>query len=75
MNNINIDNNEIKNEKYQELIHTQEILTIIFLICLNVISEGEIDIMKKENEDKLINGKYINKDNFITIKFCFQFII
>ena len=71
-NSINIDNNEIKNEKYQELIHTQEILTIIFLICLNVISEEEIDIMKKENEDKLINGKYINKDNFITIKFWFE---
>ena len=28
--------------------------------------------MKKENEDKLINGKYINKDNFITIKFWFE---
>ena len=70
---INIDNNnKEQNKEYQELINTNEILTILFLICLNVISDEEIEIMKKENENKLINGKYINKENFITIKFWFE---
>ena len=72
-NEINIDNsNKLKDKKHQELINTNEILTILFLICLNVISDEEIEIMKKENENKLINGKYINKENFITIKFWFE---
>ena len=73
-NNLIKDDNDKKldNKEHQELIYTNAILTIIFLICLNVISDEEIDIMKKENENKLINGKYINKENFITIKFWFE---
>ena len=76
LNDEKLDNNyndeKIIKEKYQELIHSNDVLTILFLICFDVISDEKIEIMKKENENKLINGKYINQENFINIKFWFE---
>ena len=67
---------EIKNSEnkknYQELIHSNEILTILFLICMEVISDVEANVIKAENEEKLINKKYMNKEDFINIKFWFE---
>ena len=74
-------NNEINKEKEndniesQELIFTNHILTILFLICFEIIPENEIDNMKRENESKLINGKFLNKNDFINIKFWFEELI
>ena len=64
--------NKNKDKKYQELIHSNDILTILFLICFEVINNDEIDNMKKQNENKLINDKYMNKGDFINIKFWFE---
>ena len=66
----NLEKNETKN--YQELIHSNEILSILFLICFEVISETEIEFIKEENENKLINNRYISKEDFINIKFSFE---
>ena len=83
-NNIN-NKSEVKNEineenqnednKAQELIYTNQILTILFLICFEVISNKEIEKIKIQNENKLINGKFMNKNDFISIKFSFEDII
>ena len=67
--------NKIKEMKPQELIYTNQILTILFLICFEVISEEQSELIKKENENKLINGKFLNKNDFISIKFWFEDII
>ena len=76
--NDNIEGNKEKeNEelKPQELICTKSILSILFLICFEVVSEEEIEKMKKQIENKLINGKFLNKNDFISIKFWFEDII
>ena len=76
LNEIKTDSNnndeKIIKKKYQELIHSNYVLTILFLICFDVVSDEKIEMMKKENENKLINGKYINQENFINIKFWFE---
>ena len=80
-NNINKEENgeidkENKNEnKPQELIYTNQILSILFLICFKVVSEKDIEKIKNENENKFINGKYLNKNDFISVKFWFEDII
>ena len=71
------ENNEINNDSkdnklYKELIHNNEILSILILICFKVISEEEIENIKNEAENKLINNKYINKNDFVNIKFSFE---
>ena len=85
INDINNDNDiisehkDIKTEneyvKPQELIYTNQILTILFLISFKVISDEEIEIIKKESESKLINGKFLNRNDFIGLKFWFEDII
>ena len=77
LNEIKTDSNNNSDEKiikknYPELIHSNDVLTILFLICLDVVPDKTIEIIKKENENKLINGKYINQENFINIKFWFE---
>ena len=64
--------NSENKKNYQELIHSNEILTILFLICMEVISDVEANVIKAENEEKLINKKYMNKEDFINIKFWFE---
>jgi len=76
LNEIKTDSNnndeKIIKKNYPELIHSNYVLTILFLICFDVVSDEKIEMMKKENENKLINGKYINQENFINIKFWFE---
>ena len=57
------------------MIYTNQILTILFLISFKVISDEEIEIIKKESESKLINGKFLNRNDFIGLKFWFEDII
>ena len=56
-------------EEYQTLIHSNEILTILFLICCEVVEDYEIEIIKENNQSKLINGKYMSKEDFFNIEF------
>ena len=72
-----VENREKKNEemKPQELIYTSQIFTILFLICFEIIPEEQSELLKKENENKLIKGKFLNKTDFISIKFWFEDII
>ena len=65
-------NDKIYNKNKLELIHTNLIMTILFLICFEVISSDEIEMMKTSNKDKLINEKYMKKEDFINIKFWFE---
>ena len=58
-------------EEYQTLIHSNEILTILFLICCEVVEDYEIEIIKENNQSKLINGKYMSKEDFFNIEFSF----
>ena len=70
--------NECENilpQEPQELIATNQILTILFLICFKVINKNEVENLKKENESKLINGKFLNKNDFISNKFWFEDLI
>lgn len=67
--------NEHESIKPQELIYTNHILTIIFLFCFQVISEQETEFIKNSIEEKLINGKYLNKNDFIGVKLWFEDII
>ena len=39
---------------------------------MEVISDVEANVIKAENEEKLINKKYMNKEDFINIKFWFE---
>ena len=73
--NIEINKDNQNDNKPQELIYTNHILSILFLICFKVISVKEIEKIKNEVENKLINGKYLNKNDFINIKFWFEDII
>ena len=73
-NEINLDSKEKDKDNilFRELIHSNEILSILILICFKVISQEEIESIKIEVKDKLINNKYINKKDFINIKFPFE---
>jgi len=70
--NIKEDNEKDETKNYQELIHSNDILSILILICFDVISETEVEIIKMKNENKLIKNKYITKEDFINIKFSFE---
>ena len=67
--------NEHEDIEPQELIYTNHILTILLLICFQVISEKETELVKNSIEDKLINGKYLNKNDFLSVKLWFEDII
>ena len=76
-NEVNIKKNENDYEKIipQELIITNQIFTILFLICFKIIPKNEVEKLNNENESKLINGKFLNKNDFISNKFWFEDII
>ena len=40
-----------------------------------MISEQEAEFIKNSIEDKLINGKYLNKNDFLSLKLWFEDII
>ena len=70
--NIKEDCDKNENNNYQELIPSNEILSILILICFDVVTEAEVEMIKLENENKLIKNKYITKEDFINIKFSFE---